>query len=380
MPITFKFPQQSTQSMSPGSGIGSAIQSLIMAPVVQKQAEMDAANLASKIYSQSSTADLNAEKARGERYTNDNRIKIEEIISQDPTMPEYRKQTLRYFGLAGPGNLNDYAGANEKFQKIGNVDIGMKSPEYIPTIAGAVAAAEGKPIYEKVSEDQSLVNPYAGARPIQGMLHGKQQANIKGEPIQSGLRAQSQYATGNKIQGVNVRGQAPNQKPLKLTDTQDKAQSLGTRMAEADAILTNAYANPKYSPATVNAKNYVERMPAVGGAIGSLSNLAIDPINQKVEQAQRNFINAVLRRESGAVISDDEFKNAQLQYFPDVGDSPELLAQKAANRKSAIEGMAIGAGKAGYRVMDAMNKHRAPTGVDQKLWDTMPDEDKALWN
>ncbi len=37
---------------------------------------------------------------------------------------------------------------------------------------------------------------------------------------------------------------------------------------------------------------------------------------QAFDQAGRNFINAVLRQESGAVISDTEFDNAYKQYIP----------------------------------------------------------------
>lgn len=58
---------------------------------------------------------------------------------------------------------------------------------------------------------------------------------------------------------------------------------------------------------------------------------------QKFDQAKRDFINAQLRRESGAVISPDEFANAELQYFPQPGDTPEVIAQKARNRAIAIE-------------------------------------------
>lgn len=53
---------------------------------------------------------------------------------------------------------------------------------------------------------------------------------------------------------------------------------------------------------------------------------------QSLDQAQRNFVNAVLRRESGAVISPSEFENARLQYFPQPGDKPSTLKQKKANR------------------------------------------------
>lgn len=58
---------------------------------------------------------------------------------------------------------------------------------------------------------------------------------------------------------------------------------------------------------------------------------------RKYDQATRNFINATLRRESGAAISPSEFKNAEEQYLPKAGDPPEVLAQKAANRRQVFE-------------------------------------------
>lgn len=59
--------------------------------------------------------------------------------------------------------------------------------------------------------------------------------------------------------------------------------------------------------------------------------------NRKLmEQAQRNFINAVLRRESGAAISESEFENARSQYFPQPGDTAAVLAQKKQNRDTVL--------------------------------------------
>lgn len=55
------------------------------------------------------------------------------------------------------------------------------------------------------------------------------------------------------------------------------------------------------------------------------------------DQAERNFINATLRNESGASISEGEFKNARQQYIPQPGDGAELLAQKAVNRRQVLE-------------------------------------------
>lgn len=76
-----------------------------------------------------------------------------------------------------------------------------------------------------------------------------------------------------------------------------------------------------------------------------LGNYAQSPEYQQFEQARRDFVNAILRRESGAVISEEEFANAERQYFPAPGDSPQVVEQKRNNRKTAIEGLRLGAGE-----------------------------------
>ena len=60
---------------------------------------------------------------------------------------------------------------------------------------------------------------------------------------------------------------------------------------------------------------------------------------QSFDQASRDFINAILRRESGAVISEEEFVNARKQYLPVAGDTAANLEQKAAARRTAIDGL-----------------------------------------
>ena len=67
---------------------------------------------------------------------------------------------------------------------------------------------------------------------------------------------------------------------------------------------------------------------------------------QSYMQASRNFINAVLRRESGAVISPSEFAEARKQYLQQPGDTLETRAQKRANRQYVMATMKRSAGKA----------------------------------
>lgn len=134
------------------------------------------------------------------------------------------------------------------------------------------------------------------------------------------------------LNGAQVQGKDPG-----LNDTQAKALLFGSRMQNADKILTQMAAQGTVRPSV--AKQVVEGVPLIGGALGAGANAASSPQQQQVEQAQRDFVNAVLRRESGAAISPTEFDSAKKQYFPAVGDSPEVIQQKAANRQLATRGL-----------------------------------------
>lgn len=70
-----------------------------------------------------------------------------------------------------------------------------------------------------------------------------------------------------------------------------------------------------------------------------LPEVAKDEKQKLMEQAQRNFANAVLRRESGAAIAPSEFESATKQYFPQVGDSEEVLNQKKRAREVVLAGL-----------------------------------------
>lgn len=134
----------------------------------------------------------------------------------------------------------------------------------------------------------------------------------------------------------------------KMTDGQANAANYATRMMSAEAILRD----PKITEAAQSP--WQRGLDWAGSKVGAGAYYN-SPEYQKFDQAQRNFINAALRRESGAVISDAEFENAKRQYFPQPGDSKEVLAQKQANRADAIRGIAGGAG-AGYAPADILDQ------------------------
>ena len=83
----------------------------------------------------------------------------------------------------------------------------------------------------------------------------------------------------------------------------------------------------------------MDRWESAKGAVQFVGNSLISSDRQQFDQAERNFINAQLRRESGAVISPEEFAEARKQYIPQPGDDEGVLAQKAESRPIAIEAM-----------------------------------------
>ncbi|CAN7452794.1 hypothetical protein LJR066_002849 [Acidovorax sp. LjRoot66] len=149
----------------------------------------------------------------------------------------------------------------------------------------------------------------------------------------------------------SVRG---NKAPL--NDVQSKALQFGTRMQEAGSIID------KLATAGVTQSGLIKRgADAIG--LGGVANFTQSPEQQQVEQAQRDFINAVLRRESGAAIADSEFSNANKQYFIQPGDSPEVQAQKRRNREIATAGILAEVPDSEKRVgqvLTAANANSAP--------------------
>lgn len=85
-------------------------------------------------------------------------------------------------------------------------------------------------------------------------------------------------------------------------------------------------------------------LSAVGSKMGA--NISMSPDRQKYRQAQEDWVRAKLRKESGAVIADDEMEREIRVYFPQIGDDPGTVAQKADSRKQAEISMAQAAGKA----------------------------------
>lgn len=118
---------------------------------------------------------------------------------------------------------------------------------------------------------------------------------------------------------------------VSFNEGQGKAAGFADRMLAAEQIIQEV------ELAGLNKKDAtLSQLP--GG------NMMISEDYQRLQQAKRDFATAILRLESGAVIGADEMADIDQKYFPQIGDSEEVIAQKRRSRLIAINGVQRSAG------------------------------------
>jgi hypothetical protein len=120
--------------------------------------------------------------------------------------------------------------------------------------------------------------------------------------------------------------------PKQYTEGQYQAAGFADRMASAEGLLEQAQASG------ANPSGLYDGW--------SLSNTTMNPSLQKYRQAQKDWVRAKLRKESGATIGDEEMATEIETYFPQIGDKPDTIKQKAEARRRATESMIFSSGGA----------------------------------
>jgi hypothetical protein len=119
-----------------------------------------------------------------------------------------------------------------------------------------------------------------------------------------------------------------------LTESQGNATAFSMR-------AKNALENLDKVDTVTNGDYYASRLPWGTG------NFMMSSSGQAAMNSEKQFIAAMLRKDSGAAISHGEYKEAGDQLFPRPGDTIEQLEQKARNRDVVLASMGVQAGKSG---------------------------------
>ena len=112
-------------------------------------------------------------------------------------------------------------------------------------------------------------------------------------------------------------------KDIKLDAEARQAVGFADRMESAEKELEEI------------SKKY-DRSGAMQGILSIIPNQMKSQERRQYEAVMLDWITANLRRESGAAIGQEEYKNDMKKYFPSAGDSKETMELKARRRKEAV--------------------------------------------
>lgn len=199
-----------------------------------------------------------------------------------------------------------------------------------------------------------------------GTIYGVNKRTLQATPVSAGAPT---AAPG--VASTAAPGAVPTTTPFKgkgqaLNESQSNATAFGMRMVDANKLLTD------FEKAGVTSGGRIkgavegtltslvpfqgERLAEGAGAVMNVLPGFMGGPNesqQAYSQAKTNFITAVLRKESGAVISPSEFATEEKKYFPQAGDSDKVIKQKQRARELAIDAIKIQAGPGAKNIKGA---------------------------
>lgn len=296
---------------------------------IQKMEEGAEGETGQRFYNRDSFKDTAAVLAQG--FGRMGIMGMEEIadsVAKQRTESKARNKTAEYLRKAGRTDLADMVdqgliGGREAASVL------MQKPA-----TGEIREIDNKLV--RVMPDGSVIELYASDSPAD-LTADMREYNLAKEQGFTGSFIE--FIQAQKGGGLQIRTNPDGTTEIiqggpagtKLTEGQSKATGFFARSDEANKIMADLE------------QEGTELRNAISGAL-PFGNYMRTAEGQKYDQAKRNFINAILRQESGAAIGPSEFASAELQYFPQPGDSPEVIAQKKANRATAVSALKVSAG------------------------------------
>lgn len=146
---------------------------------------------------------------------------------------------------------------------------------------------------------------------------------VMGKKSGTSLTVDPNTGTVTFQQGAGVTG-----KPM--TESQSKDTVYVTRAAGALPVLDEL------------GDNLTDFSQSAGGSVPVVGNYLKSPKYQQAQQAGLEFLQAVLRKDTGAAITKDETEEYGKVYLPQPGDSPQVLDQKKSSRQRALDAIQAG--------------------------------------
>lgn len=162
----------------------------------------------------------------------------------------------------------------------------------------------------------------------------------------------------------------PITKAGKPTEAETNAAGFANRMIAANEITSKLAkgTQPKFGEAALSI------IPLIGKAIPEIIPEGIgglSPERRQYLQAANNFIRANLRKESGAAIGVDEWKQEFINYFPQYNDDEQTIKNKEMFRNILTQNMKGSAGKS-FKPIDLTNSSMTEAyGLNPRLLNSL---------
>lgn len=138
-----------------------------------------------------------------------------------------------------------------------------------------------------------------------------------------------------------------------LTESQAKATAFQSQMIGAENNIKQLESKG-FNPASLQSQAALK-------VAGSPLNIAASPETQQYKQAQEQWAEAYLRFKTGAAATESEVQRNIKTFFPQFGDKPEQIRQKADARAQAEKDIGFAAGMGAGRGAQPMQS-QAPQG------------------
>jgi len=236
--------------------------------------------------------------------------------------------------LAKEGTLGSIVGGSVVNRLTGKVTTPAKAPEP-RTLINEIRLGDRVIAYFSDGTSQEFkVGMEPGAR-ARGGGGGAPQATTLGAPPAAG--------PAPAVPGFSFpQGDFP-----KLTEGEEKSRFYTTTMVSSLPVMAEVLRSG-YKPTQ---RDKAAAGPPSEGVLGGLSNTLVPrsfatPEGRRFYTEGRKVLAAILRKESGAAITDDEWTNYGPMYLPWPGDTEEDIKLKMQSLDQQILNMAMGSGKA----------------------------------
>jgi hypothetical protein len=175
-------------------------------------------------------------------------------------------------------------------------------------------------------------------------------------PEQRAAAQRAQDPDGSKALARQLTQSQIDEKQASTTKTRAETAAIGTagpKLTEGQSKdlnyfgrgnVANGRLEEQAGALTGISDTLIRGIPVIGDS--AVGNALVSSERQLAEQSGKEFVSAILRKDSGAAITKEEMDTYGKMYLPQSGDSPDTIKQKHEARTQALQGIRDGLGTA----------------------------------